>query len=142
MTNTAAEDLKDELEAAGVGTFAAETGWSLRVGKEPAKPNRTVTLYDTGGPEPNPKFLLEEPRVLARVRGEPDDYPGASAKALEVRDALLGSPRKTINGTVYVGIWADSDPSLLEYDEESRPIFVVNFRTVREPASGTHRQSL
>lgn len=137
-----AQDLKDKLESAGVATFAATSGWSLRVGKEPATPDTTVTLYDTGGPDPNPKWLIEEPRVMARVRGAADDYPGAYAKAIEVRDELLGSPRETVNGTVYVGIWAEQDPSLIEYDEESRPVFTINFRLVIEPASGKHRQSL
>lgn len=140
--NSPSEDLKDKLVAQGVGTFAASSGWSISIGHEYADPHTTITLYDTSGGEPNPKHLLDEPNVQVRVRADPGDQPGAYAKAREVMNTLLGLPQETINGTVYVGIWALNDPYLLGYDDNQRPLYTVNFRLVREPSSGDHRTSL
>jgi hypothetical protein len=62
-------------------------------------------------------------------------------KALDIRNALLGLPKKIINGTQYTGIWLNTDITLLKYDETERPILITNWRIVREPASGTYRVS-
>lgn len=140
--NAPSEDLKDLLVSAGAGTFAATSGWGIYLGSEPTEPHQVLTLYDTSGGEPNPKFLLDQPHVQVRVRGNPNDQPGTYTKAREVLDTLLGLPRQSVNGTVYVGIWALNDPFLLEYDDNRRPVYTVNFRMWREPDSGDNRDSL
>lgn len=142
--NAPSVDIKDKLVSLGVGTFAATSGWGIYIGSEPDGPDvqdTVITLYDSSGGEPNPAWLLDEPHVQVRVRGSRADYTGAYDKAYEVLDALLGLPAETLGGTVYTGIWALNDPFLLGYDDSRRPVFTVNFRIVREPTAGDHRNS-
>jgi len=142
-------DIKDLLVTAGVGTFAlgTSTDWSINISQEPpfpTVPHTAITIYDTGGFAPNARFLLEEPTVQVRIRGNPNDYQAAYLKAQAVKDALLGRPGSTLNGNKYVGIWQDSDIISLGNDDNDRPILVANFKIVREPPASTssHRQVL
>lgn len=134
-------DVKDVLVSAGVGVFAAVTGWSINIGTEPVSPDTAITVYDTGGADPDPKWLLEFPTFQVRIRGSEGGYVLAYTKAKEIKDALLGFPTQVVNNTVYAGIWAVSDITHIGADQE-RPIFVINFRTAREPDSGTYRTTL
>lgn len=141
---SASEDLKDILEGDGVGTFASEAAnvWSIRVSLMPTSPNRCIVIYDSGGAPPNPKFLLDEPTVNIRIRGNKLDYKATYAKALSVRDALLGRSPVTVNTTRYIGFFAASDVAFIGYDDNQRPLFSLNIRMYREPSSGTHRSAL
>lgn len=144
-TNPFSIDAKDMLVTAGVGTFAATSGWSIHISKEPDGspfPNTTITIYDTGGPGPNPKWLLEEVSIQVRIRGDVNGFQNAWIKAQAIKDALLGKDPSTVNTTRYTGIYMDGDISFLMYDDSNRPIIALNFRTIREPASGTNRESL
>lgn len=140
--NAPSVDVKNKLEADGVATFGATSGWAMYIGEEPDTPDQTVTLYDTTAGEPNPKWLQDEPHVQIRVRGTRADYTGAYDKVYQIMDLLLGLPQQTLGGTVYVGIWALGDPHLLGYDDNRRPVFTLNLRMVREPAEGDHRDSI
>jgi hypothetical protein len=137
--NAPCADIATILQAAGCGTIGATTGWAISKSREPAAPDACITVYDYGGLPPDPKWLFDQPRVQVRVRGNPDGYEAAYAKARACLDALLGYPRTTIGGTVYVGIRALDDVSLLEYDASRRPVLTVNLEVAREPASGTYR---
>jgi len=139
--NPATIDIKDVLVTDGVGTFGATSGWAIFIGFEPESPNTTITLYDTGGKEPVPNLLLDFPTIQTRIRGEVGEYEQTYQKALEVRESLLGLPTKTINGTLYDGVWANSDIIYLNTNK-GRPIFVINWRIAREPASGKYRVAL
>jgi len=134
-------DLKDILEANGVGTFGATNGWGIYIGFEPETPDTTITLYDTGGGSPLPNLLLDFPTIQTRIRGSVGDYEATYQKALEVRDVLLGLPSQTINGTLYDGVWANSDIIYLTRTKD-RPVFVINWRIAREPATGNNRNPL
>jgi hypothetical protein len=136
-----AVDIKDELVGAGIGTFGASSGWGIYISLEPNRPHTTVTLYPGGFSLSNPKFLIDDVTLQIRIRGAPNGYQAAMLKALDIRNALLGLPKKIINGTQYTGIWLNTDITLLKYDETERPILITNWRIVREPASGTYRVS-
>jgi len=137
--NPASEDLKDILVTAGIGTYAATSGWAIYVSKEPKSPDTVVTLYDYSGADPSPKFLRDNPNVQVRVRGAKEAYKAGWTKAQAVKDALLGLPGQTINATKYVGVWMQSDINFINYDDNNRPLFTLNFRITREPASGAYR---
>ena len=137
-----AQDFKSILLTAGVGSTDPDTDWGVHVSKEPESPHRTITIYDTGGAEPNAKHLLDFNTVQVRVRGNVNDYPVAHTKIKDVKNKLLGLPKETVNGTVFVGVWAVGDIIFLKYDDNNRPIFVSNWRTALEPASGTNRTPL
>lgn len=133
-------DIKDMLEAQNVGTFGGPTssgGWRICIGSEPDEPNSVITLYDTPGDAPNPKFLLDYPRFLVRTRAK--QYEQAYAKAEEIKSVLLGLPSQTIGGIRYVGIWVVTDTHFLKADQKGRSIFVNTWRVIREPNTGMHR---
>ena len=127
--NPSSEDIKDILEssAVGVGTFATD----LFIGKEPDSPNACVTIYDTGGAEPEAGYVYDYPTIQIRIRGEVGGYRNAYLKAKEVRDALHGRINEIWSSTRYIGIWAMSDILFLGIDDKQRPIFTVNFRIHR-----------
>lgn len=134
--NAPSEDIKDILVTAGIGVF----GTDLFIGREPTQPNDCITIYDTGGGEPNPKWLQDE--VTIQIRSRAEDYQTAYTNIYNARDKLLGRPAEVVNTTNYIGFWATTDIMAIEKDKKERSILVVNFRIVREPATGDFRQSL
>lgn len=128
--------IKDLLETASVVT----SSWPIFIGSEPDNPNECITLYDTPGSSPNPKFLLDYPRFLARVRSL--SYEQGFAKAQELKEALLGLPSQDHDGIRLVGIWVVTDTHFLKADERGRSIFVNTWRMIVEPSEGVNRQPL
>lgn len=144
MTRPITMDVKDILVGKNVGTFGTQlgtsSGWGIFIGSEPDKPDDCITLYDTPGDPPNPKWLLDYPRFLARVRSH--DYEQGFAKAEELKDVLLGLPSQDIGTIRYDGIWVVTDTQFLQADEQGRCIFISTWRAIREPKTGTYRQPL
>lgn len=143
MSRPITMDIRDLLVTASVGIVPVNGGsdtWPIYIGSEPDKPNDCITLYDIPGTSPNPKWLLDYPRFLARVRS--DNYEQGFTKAEELKSALLGLPSQDINGIRYVGIWVVVETHFLKADGEGRSIFVNTWRCIREPATGTHRLPL
>lgn len=139
------EDIGILLEAQGVGTINAVSGWGIFYSIEPTSPETTITIFDTVGRASNPKFLLDHPSIQIRVRGPKQDYRLGYEKAQQIKDELLGIPSQVINGMEYIGIWMRSDIHHLDYDDEKRPRFVATYAITREPIEGspqTHRQPL
>lgn len=127
------EDVAQLLHDAGIATMGASTGWGLFRAREPSGPDTAVTVYDTGGFEPDYMAGIAYPTVQVRVRGEPHGYPAAWSKVYEIRDHMLALDGVTVNGSSY-NFWLQGDVAWLKFDESSRPVFVVNFRMTR---SGT-----
>jgi hypothetical protein len=118
------------------------TGWPLKFGKLPADIDKVVALYDTPGQSPNPRWRLDYPGVQALVRSTAHDYAGGYTKVREVRDALLGLDSVTVGSERIVSVTCLGDINYIGPDENSRPIFSVNFRMIIEPSSGTNRDPL
>jgi hypothetical protein len=136
MTKAITEDVKDILNAASISGGT----WPLFIGSEPADPNNCITLYDTPGESPNPKWLLDFPRFMVRLRST--DYVAGFNKIEEVKEALLGLPSQTIGDIRYVGVWVVLDTHFLLADSRGRSIFINTYRSIREPATGTYRLPL
>ena len=122
-------DIKDIFESSSVslGTFATD----IFIGHMPDSPDACVTIYDTGGTNPQSGYEYHYPTVNIKVRGAVWDYTGAYSKAYSVYESLHDVTNETWNSTKYHGIWAMSDPFFLEYDEKMRPLFTINFITHR-----------
>ncbi len=136
MPNSPATDIAQMLNDAVVGTL----GTDLFIGKDPpAVATLTITVYDTGGLAPNPKWLRDEPTVQCLVRGEVNDYVNAWTKAQLIKDTLLGADPIILGGTDYVLFTQIADILSLGYDESSRIMLVSNWRLVREMQSGGNR---
>lgn len=135
--------IKDLLVSAGVGAEAATTGWGVYVAQEPTEPDTVITVYNTPGENPNPKWLLDYPHVQVRIRGSrTNGYVAARSKAQAVKDALLGLPSQDLNGDRWVHINGLGDIFDLGFDDNNRPLFTTNFALIIEPAAGTNRIAL
>lgn len=136
-------DMKDILVTNSIGLFGGTSVWSIHIGLEPPEPDQVITLYDTGGNDPNPRLLIDFQTFQVRVRGLSGEYQETYVKMQDVRDVLLALPSQTINTTLYDGVWQTGDVAFIGQDEsQSRPLFTANFRVIREPATGTNRVSL
>lgn len=130
--NPPSEDIKDILAAASALalTFATD----LFVSEMPATPDLCVTIYDTGGFDPDVNFVYDRPTVQIRVRGDRGEYLVAHGLAQTIRDLLSGEHNYTINGARYIAIWAQGDIISVGYDDNHRPILTINFRLHRTNA--------
>lgn len=119
--------------------------WVGKISQVPTSPNTSIVIFDTGGAPPNPAWLYQEPYIQVQVRADPGGYSAARAMAKNVQDALLGMDPLTFDdGDRWDGVTGVGDIAFLQYDELNRPLFVVNFRILYEPATNalTHRQPL
>lgn len=137
-----AQGVSDLLVAAGIGVFAATTGWGIFISKLPESPDTSIQISGAGGPPSNPKWLLDYPRVQVIVRGAKGGYQGAYTKATAVNDALLGLPSQALNGDRWVAINQSSGLAFMGYDDSNRPLLSLNYLLTIEPATGTNRTAL
>jgi hypothetical protein len=122
------EHLKDLL-ATHVGT----SGWQVEIGITPESPNRTITIADTGGAPPNPRYLLDFPTCQIMVRGNANGYLAAFREAKAVKDLLLGVTSQDINDDRLVAVNINGDMAFIGRDEEMRPLFSMNFALIIQP---------
>ena len=80
---------------------------------------------------------IERPGLQVLVRGLPlnqysSGYVEAEAVARAVKNALHGfSGLSSAGGTWYLGIWNESGPGFIGWDESGRPLFSINLRVER-----------
>jgi len=131
-----AHDTALYLAAQGVGTFGGASAWSINVSREPNKPDRSVTVYDTGGAEADPETVLYTPSIQVRVRAESTGYVDAYNKQEEIRDILIQLQNITYGAssdTRYLGFWLEGDIQSIGRDENDRHILTANYRIERQP---------
>jgi hypothetical protein len=125
--NPVSEDVKDMLAADSELALIFAT--NLFIGNEPAEPDECVTIFDTPGYPPQLNLdsseRYENPSIQIRVRGM--TYNGAFALADLILSSLHGRARETWNTTFYALIKCANGPFLLDWDENERPRFVLNF---------------
>jgi len=124
----ASQGIKDLL-ATHVGT----SGWTIEISQLPDTPDRIIMISDTGGIEPNPKYLLDFPTVQVMVRGTVSGYLAAWREAKAVKDLLLGVPAQVLNLDRWDGITQNGDLAHIGRDESMRPLFSINFAIILEP---------
>lgn len=122
--NDPATDIKAVLIADGVST-------PIVVSSEPKKPNAVITLYNTPGDPPDPKFLIDYPGL--QIRSRATTYTEAYDNILEVYDLLLGRGPFTQSTTRYTGIIADTGIAEIGWDKSNRRILVCNLKLFVEP---------
>lgn len=139
--------MKDVLVSKGYtfGPGGAQGAWSVWIGKQPDQPDRAITLYDSSGLAPNPRWLLDYPGVQIRIRGGQQDYEAAALEIRKVRDYLLGiESYDASDGDRIVHVNGIGDIMHTGWDDSNRPEFVCNFRLIIEPAPNaqTNREPL
>lgn len=120
-------DAKDMLEAESA--LDLTFGTNLFIGTEPVEPDNVVTLYDTYGWAPDPKFDYENPTLQVRVRDR--DYATGWGVAHDIKMSLHNRYEETWTSTRYLAIFGTSDVFFIGRDEHDRFLFTVNFRAQR-----------
>lgn len=116
-----------------IAAHCAGSGWTIEVGVQPDKPDKVVTISDTGGLEPNPKWLLDYPTLQIMVRGVTSGYLDTFVEAKAIKDLLLGITSTDISGDRWISVTQNGDLAFIGRDEDMRPIFAVNFALIIEP---------
>jgi hypothetical protein len=128
--NATSEDVRDILVAnSSLGLVFAN---NLFIGKEPATPKNTVTIFDTPG-FPDELLLTgsgngnayQYPSIQIRVRNT--SYIAGWDIIESIKNYLHGRANETWNGTLYTVIKCSSGPALLDWDDNSNVRFICNF---------------
>lgn len=120
------------------------SGWTTEIGVMPKTPDKVIMISDTGGPTPNPKWLLDFPTIQVMVRAGTNGYLIGWAEAKAVKDILLGCDSRNVNDDRWVAVNIASDLAFIGRDENERPLFSINFQLIVEPQtnSDTNRAAL
>ena len=128
--NPSSEDIMDMLVAESLGLAFAT---NLFIGKEPSGPDNCVTIFDTPGFPPLLTLTQGEnyfyPSIQIRVRNL--DYRLGWTLIQNIRTALHARGQETWNGTLYSVIFCSSGPALLDWDDQDRVRFIINFNLRR-----------
>ena len=135
VINSPAFDIATILEDAGLGI----RGINIFVGGEPESPDNTITIYDTGGFPPSPKYLRDNPSVQIKVRSAIDDRKIAADVLRSIRNVLLNSENRISGGSIYIQYHEFGGIIDLGVDKQGRFIMVSNYRLVRTLSITTHR---
>jgi len=128
--NPTSFDIKDILESeSSLGLIYAT---NLFIGKEPATPKNTVTIFDTPG-FPDELLLTgsekggsyQYPAVQIRVRST--KYIDGYNLIENIKSVLHGRANETWGGSLYSVIKCSSGPALLDWDDNSNARFICNF---------------
>ncbi len=119
-----------------VNEFGLTFGSNLFVGREPAQPDETVTIFDVVGWEPQLTFNKEEiyeyPAVQVRVRSR--SYVTGWNLLEQIVRRLHGIAQETWNGTLYSVVRCSRAPMLLDWDENARVRLIASFEIQRRSA--------
>ena len=134
--NSPSEDIKDMLVAdTSLSLVFDPTGENnLFIAVEPTAPKNCVTIFDTLGRQPQLTLTGKGkdyfyPAVQIRVRNT--SYVTGWALIQNIRTSLHGRAQETWNGTLYSVIYCSSGPAFLDWDENSRVRFIINFNIQR-----------
>ena len=128
--NSSSVDIKAILEYES--SIGLVFGTNLFIGREPAKPDNCVTIYDTPSYGPDltmDKQSYERPSIQIRVRNE--NYVAGWTMIQHIMDHLHGRAQETWNGTLYSLIACSGGPALLDWDENNRVRFILNLNLQR-----------
>jgi len=128
--NSVAVDIKDMLEAESGSGFVF--GTNLFIGQEPDKPNECTTIFDTPGMPPQLSLSRESYRYESiQVRVRSNTYPGGWEIVNRVMALLHGRAGEEWNDAYYSIIYVSSGPALLDWDNNQRVRFIINFEIQR-----------
>jgi hypothetical protein len=135
-----AQAIKDHLITGGVGIFLATapqppTGWRVAVAILPKEPDTIILVTSNGGRNPFPHLLINEPTVQIMIRGAKNGYVAARTKAQEVQARMTAMSSVTLLGDVYRSSNQMGDIAFLGEDDNTRPLFSLNFWFIVLPAA-------
>jgi hypothetical protein len=130
-------DLKDQMVAAAVGVFASsdENDWCITIGSSPDKPTKCLTLYDTGGPQPDRTMDRSQKAIMSpqiQVRARAATYIAGYQKLQDLVDLTNQWGKFARGSSWFEGVFQSSDIMFLERDGKDRYVFTVNFQVKRK----------
>lgn len=125
-------DIATRLQTLGLGTIGATSGWAISIAHAPEKPDKLITVYDTGGAAPATGELdVLGPALMIRVRAK--SYEDGYAKQVEIREALIHGGF-TVGSIRYVSVDLESGPLNLGLDDANRYVTTANYTALVMPA--------
>lgn len=124
------DDIGSHLVSSGV--VGGSTDWALFKSYQPDYPDKTITIFDLGGDEPDQTDGVEYefPEFKVQVRGESFGYSAARDKMVDVVNALNNA---TVSGYIFI-YPLNSGVVPEEYDKaDNRPEISVEFKAMKEP---------
>lgn len=126
MANIPSKDIASLIEADSSQPWVF--GTNMFVSLMPPKPDEAVGIIDSGGANDMSLYKAEQVfTIQITVRGKSYGYESASKNAISIYNLLDGYPTIVIGGSRYILIRGMSNVGLLQYDENDRPILVMNF---------------
>lgn len=128
--NDASYDIKDMLEAAGLGLIFKK---NLFIVKEPSRPDDVVTITTTPGfaPERTLDNGLWYYRSAVQIRIRNNGYSDAMTLGVNIMQSLHDRANTEWDGTLYAVIQATGEPTPMAWDENNRSIVIINFNLQR-----------
>ena len=124
------EDIKDMLVAES--SLGLTFGTNLFIGREPANTDNCVTIFDTIGRTPQTMLdqnYIEYPSIQIRVKNR--KYDDAWEEINNIMITLHGQANETWNGTLYMFIESVGGVAFLDWTENNRCRFILNFNISR-----------
>jgi len=129
--NALSDDIK--LMLVDNSSFELTAGTNLFINREPKEPANCVTIYDT------PSFPPESPldnlttyyRSSCQIRIRNKDQTIGMQLARDIMEYLHGRAGEEWGGTLYTVVRATGEPALLDWDQNNRPRFIINFNCQR-----------
>jgi hypothetical protein len=120
---------------ADIKTLLNEINDNIYRNDKPDTEDNLIVIYDTGGQPAlhsigSQPASLEKPTFQVLIRNTSHDT--AESQAEDIKDALDGLTKQTINGTRYEVIFMEGDMLHLGKDDRERTQFTVNFVTWRK----------
>jgi len=132
---TVESDIAEYLEDQSVGTVGTNI---FCTGHWPNAPSLCMLVTAYGGMAPDTTHdskVVKRPGVQILTRGGLDttDYATARAMADAASTALHAVTNTTIEGTVYLSIWAEQEPTYLgrPKGQNARPMWSQNFSVMK-----------
>ena len=126
-----ADDIRAMLEADS--SLGLIFGSNLFVNKQPSKPDECTVIFDTWGGPPSVSLdgaSYEYPSVQIRTRS--NKQIDAERIISDIYRSLHGRAHETWNDYIYESVkGANSNPILLDWDDNDRCRFIVNFNIQR-----------
>lgn len=133
--NAPSIDIRDMLENESSSSEVLEGlvfGGNLFIGKEPANPSDSVTLFDTAGANPVLTLSKEEYEYTSvQIRIRDTDYVSGWERANKIAQVLQGRAHEVWNGCYYSLITIANGPFHYDWDENERVRFVINVNIQR-----------
>jgi hypothetical protein len=135
---TPAEGIEAILVAEGVG---GDLPWIISVSRFRTDPDMQIAVIDLPGRQPEVLIAQSYPGAQVLVRGSKSNggYTAAYEKSREVFNVLQAIPCPAVAYPELVSCIARHEPAALGYDDQSRPLFSLNFDLIITPDELGHR---